>query len=294
MNRYHSIFLLLIVWSLAALAQPEPNECWLAVRVMADDGQLFPAVPAVTLYRIDGKTRTYEGRTLSSQVGAVTMIELTPGDHEIRLTLPAYGLLDNPRLLKLLSGPNTLEWRVPAVIPVQGTLIQPTGLPAPRKIQAFLLNAGTSRPLPSDSTMKDGVYHLPGVFPGPYRLFVQTETGYGVITLTAPGDATRPLDAPMTLTPGSTITFELSQQLDSGNTAPLPNATLTLTGSVEKGFVPAITLRTDGLGCAVSLSLPPGKWKWTAYAQNLQAASGICLLANTPQTIPAILSPPKK
>ncbi len=280
----------LLLCGAAARAQPLPDDCWLAVRTVLPDGTLVPAVPTVTLCRLAGKNRIYEGRALIAETGATTLTTLTPGRHEARVTFAALGLVDGPRSLELLPGPNSLEWRMPALVPVRGAVTPPAGQAAPKAVQGMLAAVGKSGPLPTSCALEQGAYRLLGVFPGTYRLFLQTDVGYGMATITA---AEAPVDAPVTLTAGARIAFQVTRQ--AGDTpVPLRNTTITLSGSVEHGVTIALRLTTDARGAATTLALPPGTWHWTAYYPGLQQAAGtVTLTADAPHTLSVVLAPPQ-
>lgn len=275
-----------------AFAQPAADDCWLTVTVLSADGKPFSAAPAVALYRIVGTTRTYAGRQLLSTGNSTTMIGLTPGSHEVRLTLPTHALTDRPRTIELLPGANLLEWTLPPVVSVGGPLTLLTGMTQAKTAQGMLINVGKSGALPVTVALKDGGYLLPGVFPGPYRLFLQTERGYGLAQFSAAETATADVNAPVTLTAGATIGFQVSQQGTNNAATPLPNATVTVSGTVDKGFAISITLHTDAKGQAATLALPPGSWRWSAYFAGLQQATGTVTLTDAAQIVPVVLSPP--
>jgi len=270
------IAVLCCLWPLAAPAQPALDESWLSVSVVDADGQPFPAAPTVSLYRLVNNTRTTAGRPMQSTANTTSLIGLTVGRYEAQITLQPYGLIDGPKFIDLVSGPNVFVWKLPRITPVAGalTLPDPVNTIPPRRALAFVQFAGKGAPRQVQcSVAKDG-YHLFGVFPGQYRLLVLTDQGSGMTSLTVGDDRKDPLDAPLSLTAGGSIAFEVTRPQDKDKSVPVPGASITLSSLVERGFVPSITLRTDGQGKISTLSLPPGLWNWTVVAPNLPQATG--------------------
>lgn len=278
-------------------AQPSPDECWLAVSVVDGAGTPFPTAPAISLFRLEGKKRIYSGRVLTSSSNTTTLYSLVPGQYEMRVQFSGYGLIDGPKTLELLPGLNRYEWRTPVVAAVAGRLAQPDApdAAAPTRAQAFLMTVGKTGPQPVQCTLADGGYRLYGVFPGAYRVLVLTDRGYGFAAFTA-GDDGAAVTAPITLQSAGILRIEVSEEVGAERQqAPLPGATVTLSCTVEKGFTVSMNLRTDHAGKIAAPALPPGTWKWSAYASGRGPQSGtVELTADTPKTLPIILRQPAR
>ena len=280
------------LWPLSVPAQPAANESWLAVCVVDADGQPFPAAPTVSLYRLANNTRRYAGRVISTTGNTTSLIDLTVGTYEAQIVLSSHGLTDGPKTVELVSGPNIFVWKLPRVIPVVGALTaaDPAIATPPTEVMAFAQSAGKGAPQQARCTLEKDGYHLFGVFPGPYRMLIITDQGYGLVSFTAGEDRKDPVDAPVTLTAGGMLAFEVRRPLDKGDSTPVLAATVTLSSQVERGFTLSITLRTDKEGKAGTPALPPGKWNWAVVAPNLPRASGTITVApGETQTVAATL-----
>lgn len=281
--------LLILLAVTAAFAQPMGDDCWLIVRVFRADGTPFPMAPAVSVLRVQNNARINAGRSIYSADNATTITELAPGKHEIMLHFRQYGLVDGPKPLELISGPNILDWTVPAVVPVQGS-IQTDGVPLPvtARRQAYLAPVGRGSYAPVDATATPGGYTLFGVFPGRYRLLLLSEQGYGLVEFAA--TAEQPVKAPVALSAGSVLTVNAGYLSPSNQRIPLPNTTVSLAQTANPDAVIVLSLYTDRTGTLKTLALPPGAWRYTVYYPGYTSLTGdITLTAGAPAVLDATM-----
>ncbi|MHB0936314.1 MAG: carboxypeptidase-like regulatory domain-containing protein [Armatimonadota bacterium] len=280
------------LWPVTAPAQPAFDESWLSVSVVDADGQPFPAAPTVTLFRTVNNKRMYEGRAILSTGNTTSLIGLTVGKYEAQIILQPFGLIDGPKTIELISGPNIFTWQLPRITPVAGALTPPDPAKAtpPKEVMAFAQSVGNGGARQVQCSLAKDGFHLFGVFAGAYRLLVVTDQGYGLTTFTVSADRKEPVDAPIALTAGGIVSFEVKRPQDKEKTIPVAGVTVTLSCPVERGFAPSIVLRTDREGKASTASLPPGTWSWTAVSPNLPQASGkITVTAGETQTVAVTL-----
>ncbi len=288
--------LALLALTLLLPAQPSGNDSWLTVRVLTSDGAAFPGTPTVTLYRIDGKTRSYTGLPIETKDYGPTLIGLLPGKHEVRLALNDLGLIDAPKQIDLFPGPNLIEWRTPPLLPLSGELTREnTAQPAPTTARAYLMTVGKSGPMPIAVSLNTKGYRLRGVFPDQYRLLLLTDAGYGFTEFTANAEQNTGVSAPMTLRVGGVLDIEITTIASDSKVLSLPSATITLTNQVIPQFSPAITLYTNPQGKVSTLCLPPGQWNWTASFPGFKPSNGVVTVtAGPPQLLPISITPMKR
>ena len=272
---------------LIAGAQPLPDDCYLTVSTFLADGAPCPVTHTVTMYRLQGKSHILTGRCLNPDGNHTTVILLIPGTYEVNILLPAYGLIDGPKTVEILAGPNQIEWHLPVMIPVSGN-VQVDGKPAPtpKQWQAYLQDMHRSGSNAATSQCKDGKFALPHVFPGDYRLLCMSDAAYNFSEFHIPADAKGLTIPPLALTPGSPVSFTVTYDTDERADIPVPYCYIYLSGSVNKVFPLYLTLITDAQGKASTQALPPGTWKYTTYLAKYGPQTGtLTLVAGEKQDV---------
>ena len=274
---------LLLIALLLAGAQPLPEDCFLSVRVLTADGKPLPVAPQVTMYRLEGTSRIYAGRRLPPSKDNISPVDmLVPGRYEVNIMLPTYGLVDGPKTVDVLNGPNDLTWTLPALIPVGGDLLldgKPAPLPA--QTQVYLINSPRAGygPNLAACSFSAGKYTLQGAFPGSYQMLVMTEKYCGYTTFTVPADAHGAVSTPVSLLAGGAVTFNVTYDTDTRAKIPLYYCTIVCSGLVKKTFPLTLLMYSDQAGKANTLTLPPGTWKWSVRHPTYQPQNGTITIA---------------
>ncbi|MHB9130743.1 MAG: hypothetical protein ACYDBB_06595 [Armatimonadota bacterium] len=251
----------------AVAAQPTPEDTWLTVQVFTAEGAPFTS-GVVMVYRFKNDTRIPYGKRLSILENKTSYIGLSPGPHELMLSLPGFGLSDGPKSLDLLPGANRFSWRLPPMIPVEGDIQKPGEFTGEiKQCSAYLLRLErTDPPAQAYCVQINSRYRLRGVLPGKYRLLLVTDAGYGVCELSATEEQSSGIQQPVKLKTPGTVTFQVTDEEEQ----PLANAAITLRSdpSTLQGFVLNYALRTDASGKVTTPSLPLATWQLSVNLPN--------------------------
>jgi hypothetical protein len=257
-----------LLFGLAALAQPAPDETWLVIVPTLADGAALPARVHARLMKLEGETRTAVGaRPSFTPEGRIVFVNLETGIYEATIFFPTLGLTDGPRKIPVGLGYNTFTWNLPAIILVQVALTEGQKPVAPSEMQAFLAPAEGA--VTAMTLVPVGDRQQCALFPGKYRLALFTEKGYGIAELDTATAKEGKLLVTLPLLRGTAVEVQVTNTKEK----PIPGALVTLTRDVAKGFPVTITMTIQETGQARTPMLPLGEWEWHARRNGYQPQS---------------------
>ncbi|MEI7832172.1 MAG: hypothetical protein WCJ56_03105 [bacterium] len=265
-KRLWKLLLLLSISAIICGAQPPNTLTWLKIEVHRADDKLYTTstinYSLILLPTEKTGTRVTDGRLMGNDPGTLIISELTPGTHELNLTLNEYGITDGPKTFEISKGANQLIWKLPPFYPVEGELLldgKPKATTLNMQCQ-IMAQDGNGRPFLTTITDTPKGYHLAGLMTGKYNALIYCDQGYALTEFIIPADGKMEPLKPLSLLPGGRVVVHLIDKDDK----PIPAiATLSMRRiMVPPRFTPRITVTTDLQGTGNTV-LPPGEWRWT-------------------------------
>jgi len=276
-----------------ATAQPAPDNAWLLVKVLQQDGKpLVSPAPTISLKAVDPGALPVNERPIRKNDGYL-YVGVKAGEYTISVRLANSAATQEPTPIALTPGENVFLWHMGPT--TRGRVkLQKDGEPVePRRaVWALSVHDAKARtpwrkllvtPLP-----QDGGYTILGLVENSYRLTVATDVGYGAVEFTVP-DGAQEMDLPaIELTPGGAVRMFVT----GAEGRPVAGARCSLRGRLADGESISVALRTDAEGAAITPMLPPGKWTWTCYRAAGHVRTGTLTMKDEDVVVVVDLVPP--